>query len=493
MLWLCHSRSAYFINVTGRTFLPDRQIVDCPLECPSLHSLISSLVFVSLTAVVFHRLLRLGSSLAADLASADLVKVNEDGGAGIPAVEECASAQLQASSAINARQERLQQPNTQDPVRAAQLQLLHHPVSEAEAQMSTEQLPASVMAAESLQPQLQTQQSSQHQLPHAAVAGIHIPAWPDAMQADTVHLPFEKTQRLSAMLPISPDAAPTRSAALGLDTLSMRPVRQSFFNVPEDGIGRFRQQPQPTQSSASDSPNLQAQGQASPNAGAAVGGRLAIAKLQIRARQMQHQTQKLPPLLATVDSGGEVASAEEVPAIRRRTSFKKSSMGGVFQRAKSMSLLQSQRLALEGSTSLSLMHDDRKSSASSDGGSLEHQPSSSRETFEVAMNTADPVVETGMSGCLEAGSVPVSDCQPPAMSQPNLNSSNRHVGKMPVRKGRKLSKLVMRDALRRSTVEVRACTLQLQAQRIEQQSMHHTLQALNAQTVSILAQVLDPV
>ena len=439
--------------------------------------------------------MRLGSNTAADLASADLIKLNEDGGAGIPAVEECAHAQLQATSALDAQQEHLQQPNTQEPVHAAQLQLHHHPVSEAEAQMSAEQLPASLMAAsaESLQPQLQNQQSSQHQLPHAAVAGIHIPAWPDAMQADTIHLPFEKTQRLSAMLPISPDAAPTRSVALGLDTLSMRPVRQGFSNMPENGIGRFRQQPQPTPSSASDSPNLEAQGQASPNAGAAVGGRLAIAKLQIRARQMQHQTQKLLPLLATVDIGDQAVPAEEMFGIRRRTSFKKSSMGGIFQRAKSMSLLQSQRLALEGSISLSLMHDDRQSSASSDGGSLEHQPSSSRETFEVATNTADPLVETGMSGCLEAGSVSVSDCQPPAMSQPNLNSSNRHVGKMPVRKGRKLSRLVMRDALRRSTVEVRACTLQLQAQRIEQQSMHHTLQALNAQTMSILAQVLDPV
>ena len=52
--------------------------------------------------------------------------------------------------------------------------------------------------------------------------------------------------------------------------------------------------------------------------------------------------------------------------------------------------------------------------------------------------------------------------------------------------GVKPSKLTMHQALRQSIMQVKACTLQLQAQQHEQSSMQRALQAMNAQTVAML-------
>ena len=386
----------------------------------------------------------------------------------------------------------------QDPLQTASYEPLqqHWPTASVLPSTSQPPVPLPDRPSESLHQQQQEQQHMQHQLPYAFVAGLHTD---DQGLEGHVQLPLQKTPQLAAMLPMSPHAALTRSAALGLDTASMQPAHQGFSKSPGQGIGRFRQQPQFNPGSASSSPAPDAQGQAATKAD---DESAAVTDTQHGAAQMRHDRHKLAPLVATAQKGGQNVVAEELPGIRRRTSFKRPVKGGSSQNLMS-GMHRSEWLEPEGSSDLPRVHGDRDSSISSNGNSF------LQRLRPLSMAPADRVLPEEVPDMVfakgkkqhtrernntspDAGVVSASDSHifisslpQPGVHSNSIPSHNRNAGK-----GRKPSKVVTHDMLRQSITQVWACTLQLQEQLREQGSMRQVLQTMNAQTVHVLDSII---
>lgn len=380
----------------------------------------------------------------------------------------------------------------QDPLQAASYEPLqpHWPTASVLSSTSQPPVPLPEPPSDSLHQQQQEQQHMQHQLPHAPVAGLHTD---DQGLEGHAQLPLQKTQRLTAMLPMSLHAALIRSAALGLDTASMQPAHQGFSKSPGQGIGRFRQQPQSSPGSASSSPAPDAKGQAATKAD---DESAAVISTQHGAAQMQHEQHKLAPLVATAQKGGQNVVAEELPGIRRRTSFKRPVKGGSSQYLMS-GTHRSEWLEPEGSGDLSGVHDDRDSSVSSNGSSLLRRLKL-RNMAPAGRVLPEEVPDMGFAKGQkqhtgpDAGIVSASDSRISISSlpQPGIHSNCIASHNRNARKGRKPSKVVTHDMLRQSITQVWECTLQLQEQLREQGSMRQVLQVMNAQTVHVLDSII---
>lgn len=330
----------------------------------------------------------------------------------------------------------------------------------------------------------------QHQLPCASPAELSSPVWHDTGQGEPTRLPYEQIQRLPAMLPTSPAAAPTRSAAVGLDTLSMRPAQGHPPKLPPQGIATLR--PQHNFAAVSNSTAVSsAPGHTSPSAEDNV--TVAIAAQHHHGKQYykahHRQGHKLSPLAADKlnDYKGTLnASTAEAPVLRRRASFRKAVKDGKVQHLTYSGQPDRTANALRNSQGLlPLHHDQDQSVSSSSGSSLVHRLMSlSWHHPGQVVPESPPDVVTKVERSTHGSAADLdhfANGNLASMLQHSIHSTH---GDM--KKARKPIKLIIHDALRQSSAQVQACTLQLQAQLHEQSSMRQALQAMNAQTVAML-------
>ena len=283
------------------------------------------------------------------------------------------------------------------------------------------------------------------------------------------------------MLPNSSNAAPTRRAALGIDVLSMRPVPEPVFKLPPQGIAMLR--PQHTFVSPSNSAMSLTQGQTNPSAEDSAS--IAAQHLQGRQHPKHHQHQRHKSAQAVGAAGKakkQDAPIQEAPVLRRRSSFRKPVKAGEVQHLKSSGMAHSHSSALQDADRL---QHDQDQSVSSSGNSLVHQ------LMSLSWHHSSRVVPEIAPDMFAKGERPVH--RPSAdlghLANRDLASTLQRsirIKRAVVKETRKRSKLTMRDMLRQSVAQVKACILQLQAQKHEQSSMQQALQAMNAQTAAML-------
>ena len=124
--------------------------------------------------------------------------------------------------------------------------------------------------------------------------------------------------------------------------------------------GHWRQQPQPIPGSASSSLAPDAQAHAATKAG---NESAAVIDTHHNAAQIRYDRQQLAPLMATAQKSGQNVLAEELPAIRLRTSFKRAMKGDSSHLMSGMH--RSEWLKRGGPSDLPRVHDDNDSSVSS--------------------------------------------------------------------------------------------------------------------------------
>lgn len=353
-----------------------------------------------------------------------------------------------------------------------------HALQQAQVLEHASQLPVSVhgsttqvQPSESLLQQLDEQH--QHQMLCESATQLGNDAWDDTGQEENVHLLVDKTQRLPAMLPISPTA------------------HGELPKVPQTGIGRFRHQHNAIPVGASISTQPLHPGQSNSEVPAHVkypSDQHATSQHQTGYHHPQHM-HKLPPLVAA-SKDGPTAPVQEAQVLRRRSSFRQAMQGSDTRSLQLLDMHRSERPAPEALNRLLPVHDDNVGSVSSSGGSFMHRliPSSihrsGRVLPEIPRGEVPATYMTGASGPSVGSTREQSHVR--ATLQHSTQSGSKHSDSKKPKTGGKSSKLAMHSALHQSVLQAKACITQLQQQQREQQVMQQVLQAMNAQTVKMI-------
>lgn len=373
-------------------------------------------------------------------------------------------------------------------------------------------LPAPVLDSSSQSPpqHLHQQRQLQHQL------GQHRPAGPLCIsfaelnsaalnslgQEAGVMQPLDRLQQL----PVLSGAAPSSSAASVKDVIRMQPDQLGSAKHANQGIGRFMGRQQPLPSSADSTSASQAQNVFSSLA-ADIPTDALLQQGEDSQMHQQHQEALLPPNMLGGSKGAQAAQG-----LRRRFSFAKGTKGEDPQGLQSQGMQSLNRLVSEGSTAL---YDGKDDSIMCSGSSLVSRALSISKHHSGRVVPADSssLLTRGMSvskhsfkrvvpesaavvGLLDENWGPLdstsdalrqaSESQNAGLPMPDDNWSSKHAVTRQAQKVKKSDRLITSKALHQSIAQVKACTLQLQQQQREQQSMRPVLQAMNSRIAKIL-------
>ena len=314
------------------------------------------------------------------------------------------------------------------------------------------------------QPELEKPVSADHlQQNQLSYAPAHPTEWQDTG-------PQSNSRADMPIQPLVPGAAAGNS--------SDAPTHSSLDQ--RQGIGRFRHQHKLLTAQIDDAASAEASQSAA----------LPPATAPQPSRKSLHDNPKSSPQQPT---GSAAANETDAPqqVFRRRSSFKNAVKGGVFQRLRSAGRQHSDMTAPEGSVGLLPTHDNSSSSSS-----LVHRlmSMSLRRSSKVgpqlpAADLLGLVVDKQLHERPQDGEANVD--QPLSLPHSSvLSSSTKRAKVSKIAKKGHFPLASMHTALQQSIAHVEACTLQLEQQHKDQQSMQKVLQVIITQTVAILDEAI---
>ena len=342
-----------------------------------------------------------------------------------------------------------------------------------------------------LQPEQHQQGTTQVASTSAAEFGSHAwynPLYQEGQEGGTLQ-PTEEL--LPAVLPDSSDAdaAPMMSAAVHSNIASMQLSQLGFISMAEPHTAMLGQHQPLGSPPVPGSPDPQAQGVV--RHVAAGHSELACGK-QASQHQLchHHHSPKLPSLVLDAVGSSQAVPKEAAQVLRRRISFTRSSQVAELQRLQNVGMHSLDSHVSKGGTDLLPVQADKDQSVSCSGNRLLAQ-SGSLSKHRSSKVTVDGLLGEALHA--EEATEPdiFADLAPPTSGHHFSSVSLHHSSsspefRPPSKKRQKSAEVVMCEALRQTTAQVRTCRLQLQKQQSEQHSMQKVLQVMTAQVGAML-------